>query len=307
MTAQFVAGTVRAKAMARRRLGVGAVRSLAARASLGDALTALLDGPYGRELQPGMSLADAQHAIGSMLLWNVRVLAGWLPPAGSEQLRVLAGWFEIANVDEQLQRFGSAPAAPPYRLGRLATAGPRLARATSPADVRFVLATSPWGDPGGDTPRLITLGMRLAWARRVAALVEPAAAWATAGVALLVAKEVFAAGHPLPEPIVEAATGLLGPGPMTVNSLADFGTSLRRDGRLALAGVRAPEDLWRAEAGWWARLHADGLRLLGGSRFGMEPVIGSCALLAADAWQINAALELAAHGGGWLEVVHAVA
>lgn len=307
MSAQWVAGSVRSKAMARRRLGAARVRALAASASLQDALTALSDGSYGPNLRPGMSLAQAQHAVGDALLWNLRVLAGWLPATGAEQLRVLAGWFEVANVDEQLRRFRGEPADPPYRMGRLATAWPRLTRTSSPAEVRAVLAASAWGDPGGESPRQVAIGIRLALARRVTAVVGPAGRWAAGAVALLVARELFAADRRLPEPAAQVAAGILGPEPVAARSLADFGGALHSQARWALAGVRLPTDLWRAETNWWSRLHRDGLALLAGSRFGPEPVIGACALLAADAWQINAALELAARGGGSPEMIHAVA
>jgi hypothetical protein len=199
--------------MARRRLGAARVRAFMASASLQDALTTLVNQPYGKDLRPDQSLPEAQRVIGDTLLWNLRVLAGWLPPRGAEQLRVLAGWFEIANVDEQLRRFAGEPADPPYRLGRLATAWPRLAATASPAEIRSVLATLAWGDPGGESPRLIALGMHLAWARRVAATIRPAAGWVAGAVALLVAVELFVADRRPPEAAAEAAASLLGPAP----------------------------------------------------------------------------------------------
>ncbi|HEY3259732.1 MAG TPA: hypothetical protein VGJ95_05595 [Pseudonocardiaceae bacterium] len=74
-----------------------------------------------------------------------------------------------------------------------------------------------------------------------------------------------------------------------------------------MSGVQEPRDLWRAEAAWWARLHRDGSGLVAGSRFGPDPVIGSCALLAADAWRVTAALELVARGQGQPELRHVLA
>ncbi|HET8642010.1 MAG TPA: hypothetical protein VFM37_08725, partial [Pseudonocardiaceae bacterium] len=139
------------------------------------------------------------------------------------------------------------------------------------------------------------------------AVVTPAARWAAGGTALLVARELFVAERRLPEPAAVAAALMLGPGLPQTPSFAELRRSLRPDARWALAGVQSPDELWRAETAWWARLRSDGLGLLTGSRFGMEPVIGACALLAADAWQVGAALELAARGGGPLEVLHEVA
>lgn len=306
MTARWVAGGVRARAMARRRLGTTGVRALAGHRSLADALAALSGPPYGRQLRPDLTLAQAQRAVGDTLLWNVRVLAGWLPASGAEQLRVLAGWFEIANVDEQLRRLRGEPADQPYRLGRLATAWPRLAATTSAAEVRGVLSTSAWRDPGGDTPRLIATGMRLAWARRVVATVTPAAGWATAATALLVARERFIARRRLPDSLAATAAVLLGPAAVLAGSLADFGRALPAPARWVMAGVRAPADLWLAETAWWGRVHADGAALLAGARFGPDLVLGSCALLSADAWRVGAVLELVARGAP-PEVRHVVA
>jgi hypothetical protein len=62
--------------------------------------------------------------------------------------------------------------------------------------------------------------------------------------------------------------------------------------------VRDPADLWTAEARWWARLRADGARLLAEPGFGPHAAIGAVALLAVDAWQVRAALEAVARAGG---------
>ena len=47
--------------------------------------------------------------------------------------------------------------------------------------------------------------------------------------------------------------------------------------------------------------------LLRRPRFGPGPTIGAAAVLAADAWRCRAALEIAAGGGGSMEVYDAVA
>jgi hypothetical protein len=308
VSAGWVAGSVRAKAMARRRIGAAHLRALAGRPTLAEALTEIADGPYGHDVRADQSLAEAQHAITAATLWNVRVLAGWLPPRGGELLRLLAGWFEIANVDEHVRELTGEPAAPRYRLGTLATAWPRLSQAGSLAELRVALAASPWGDPGGDTPRLLALGPRLAWARRVAALVPFTEPWAAGGTALLVARERFGAGgRGLPEPAAAAASLLLGNAWRAATSPAELAGRLPATARWAVAGVLSGADLWRAEAGWWSRIRADGRRLLASARFGPGPAVGAVALLAVDAWQAQVALELAARGGGDLEVFDAVA
>src|SRR5512142_2276413 len=121
MTAGWVAGTVRAKAMARRVLGAEAARQVAASRSLPQAQRMLQSTCYRDAAETGLSLAMAQHAIAATILWELRVLAGWLPRDGVILLRLLAGWFEIANVDELLQAQAGLPAGPEFQLGALAT------------------------------------------------------------------------------------------------------------------------------------------------------------------------------------------
>lgn len=307
MSAGWVAGTVRAHAMAHRRLGAAGARALAAAPSLPDALVALAASPYGHDVTPGQTLAEAQRAVLDCVLWNLRVFAGWLPPDGGQQLRVLAGWFEIADVEEQLLGPAGRPAARPFRMGLLATAAPRLVAAGSPAELRRALATSAWGDPGGETPAEVLPAMRLTWAGRVAATVPPARAWAVAGGALLLARELFVAGRRLP-PVAEAsARRLLGPDAPTATSPAALAAIVPRAAREAVGGVADPPSLWRAEARWWARLDSDAAALLRRPRFSADPVIGAVGAAAVDAWRVCAALECAARGGRDLEVFDAVA
>jgi vacuolar-type H+-ATPase subunit C/Vma6 len=162
MSAGWVAGSVRARALARRRIGASAASDLARCDSLPTALARLGPTPYGRSIRAGQDLGEAQHAVAAALLWHLRVLAGWLPPDGAELIRVLCGGFEIANVDELLQRLAAKPAGPNFHLGSLATAWSHLADASSTQGLRAKIAVSPWGDPGGDDPQAIQAGMRLA-------------------------------------------------------------------------------------------------------------------------------------------------
>src|SRR5690606_12474364 len=159
VSAAWVAGSVRARAMARRRLGVANARVLAG-GDLAAALTMLAASPY-QPVSPGSSLAEAQRRVAETLLWHLRVLAGWLPADGAQLLRLLAGWYEIAYVEEHLQALSGAAPEPPYQLGTLATACPRLAGTGSPAELRAALTASAWGDPRGTDPRTISLTMRL--------------------------------------------------------------------------------------------------------------------------------------------------
>jgi hypothetical protein len=283
--------------MARRRLGVAGARELAASPSLADALRTLAATPYGHDVEAGQSLAGAQRAVADTLLWNLRVIAGWLPRTGGDRLRVLAGWFEIADVEELLRTMAGRPAEPPFRLGSLATVAPRLAGVTSPAELRRVLITSPWGDPGGETPRDVGPALRLAWAERVVASVPPARDWAVAGAALLVARELFVGERRLGDAAAAAARRLLGAGAPEAASLAGFAAAVPRPGRAALAGVREPVSLWQAEARWWERVDSDAAALLRRPSSSLEPVMGAVAAAAVDAWRVRAALECAARGG----------
>jgi hypothetical protein len=297
--------------MARRRVGAAGARTLAA-APLPEAVESLAHTPYGRWVHPGDALSVATRGLATTMLWNLRVLAGWLPAKGAETLRVLAGWFEIANTEEHLRALGGEPAEPPFALGTLATAWPQLAAATTRAEVRTVLAASPWGDPGGDSDREIQLSMRLAWAYRVATRDETAATWAMGGAALLVARELLVRRQPLPGAAgapgsVTMASRLLGSGWSAAVSLDGLRAALPAAARWALAGVAEPAELWRAEAGWWRRLRRDATGRLARSGFGPERIIGVAALLAADAWLVRAALEAAARGADGLEVFDAVA
>jgi hypothetical protein len=279
--------------MARRRVGTAGARALASAPSLAAAVSLLATSPYGRLVRTESTMAGAQRAVAATLLWNLRVLAGWLPATGAEQLRRLAGWFELSNVDEQVAAVSGQPAEPPYRLGALATAWPRLAATASLDDLRAALTASPWGDPGGATPRHIQLGMRLSWAARVAARVPPARAWATGAAALLVARERFARREELPERATAIAIGLLGHRWRTADTPAALAATLPAQARWVLAAVTDPADLWTAEVAWWRRLRADGARLLGASGPGPVAMVGAAALLAVDAWSVRAALAVA--------------
>jgi hypothetical protein len=306
VTAAWVAGSVRAQALARRRLGAAGARALAASPDLDEAVRTLADSPYGHDVAVGDSLARGQRGVAATLLWNLRVLAGWLPPDGAEALRLLAGWFELANIDEQLRTMAGEPAEPPFRLGALASLGPRLERTVSPAELRAVLAASAWGDPGGESPAEITIGVRLAWAGRVARL-EPALPWAGGAVAVLMARQLFLAGGRVTASAAQAAGRLLGAAWQESGSVAQLRERLPAPARWPLAGVAGPDELWRAEAAWWARIATDGMALLAHRGFGPQRAIGAVALLAVDAWRVRAALELAARGGAPLEEFDALA
>lgn len=307
MSAGWVAGSVRARAIARRRAGPETARQIAGSGSLETALRKLAAGPSDYGARPGQTLESAQHAVAGAVLWDLRVLAGWLAPGGSRLMRPLAGWFEIANADELLQRLAGRPAGDVFDLGALATAWPRLRDAGSPAELRAALASSAWQDPGGDSELALRVGLRARWAERVAALGGPARDWAAGAVALLLAGERFGQGR-APQPVLRTvAASLLGERAADAPSLAALRESMPRRLAWVLVEAGSPAGLWQAEAAWWDRVERDGITLVRASEFGFGPVLGAAAVLAADAWRIQAALQLAARGGGPLEAYDAVA
>ena len=268
MSAGWVAGTVRAKGMARRALGTDVAGQLAACRSLPTAQQMLRSTPFHDAAEPGLSLADAQDAVAATVLWDLRVLAGWLPPDGVRLLRLLAGWFEIANVDELLQALAGRPAVAEYQLGALATAWPRLRTARTPTELRVALAASAWGDPGAESGREIRYWMRIRWAERVAASQDQARNWATTAMALLRPVEAVQPGR--------------------------AGTARSPSAEPDVTRLTEP---WQAEAGWWRKVEREGRSLLRSSAADSGPVLGAVTVMAADARRVRAALASAARGG----------
>ena len=297
MSAAWVAGTVRARGLVRRRLGRPAIRALAAAPSLGAALERLARSPYGHDVTIDLHLPTAQRAVWATALWHLRVLAGWLPPAGAERFRLLAGGFEVANIEDHLDRLEGRTTEAPFTLGSLATAWSRIGQTASPTQLRAALRTSAWGDPGGESWADVHLGLRVAWARRVHAEVREAADWAGGALAVTVATQLFVAGRQLSGPVLAGAQRVLGRRWDDAPSLTKLSRRLPADARWVLAGVTEPGDLWLAQARWWAKVESDATRLLARSRPGPAPVVGGGALLAVDAWRTQAALEVAARGG----------
>ena len=290
MKGSWIAGSVRARLLvSERRLGVEGARGLAGSASLRDALVALGRSPYRRHVELDLELTEAQRGVASKTLVDLRLLAGWLPSDAVGLLRALAAWFELANIEDRIAYLRGAPLRAPFELGSLGVAWPRAAESQSLEELRHTLARSPWGDPGGESAAVAGLGLRLAWARRVAAEAPAATHWAAGAVALLLAREIFVVGLPvegLPLPRLE----LLGPNWQTARTLPHLVGTLPRTAAWALEGVEEAGDLWQAEARWWARLEIEAQLLMHGAGAGPDVVIGAAALLAADAHRAAAAL-----------------
>ncbi len=294
MTASWAAGATRARALVRRRVGSACARRIATCGSVREAVALLGDTPYGHDVRRGQTLAEAQWAVLATLLWHLRVLAGWLPREGGQMIRVLARWFELANVDELICRFTGGEAEPEFVLGSLGTEWQRLRLCGSPAEVRAALATSPWGDPGGASPREIQLGMRLAWAEGVVETVPRARPWALGATALLLARTHLAEGARLAGRARGRCRVLVGDGALDAPSIREMAERLPRAARWVLQEIEDPRELSRGEECWWQRVEDEGRDLLTGAGFTASPVLGSVAVLAADARRVRAALELAA-------------
>jgi hypothetical protein len=279
VSAGWVAGSVRGRLLLGRRLGQDGARSLASAPSLEAALSQLAGTAYARAATPGAGLEEAERAVAASTLFALRVLAGWLPRGAIEVVRSLAAWFELANIEDRLAYLLGGDLLPPYELGALTAAWPRVALAQTPAELRLALGSSVWGDPGREDVGQIHLALRLAWARRVVAVAPEAGPWAAAAVALLRARA--------------AAAGLL-VGPVRLPG-RDPLPPLER--RLVSAPRAAAEQLWRAELDWWRSVAADAEWLARGAREGRGVIVGTVALLGLDAVRVRAALGVAARGG----------
>ncbi|WP_099023937.1 hypothetical protein [Mycolicibacterium palauense] len=307
MSAGWVAGNVRAKGLLRRRLGVAGTRAVASMSSLADAQHALAEGPYGRGVVAGQTPAQTEHAVSATVLWHLRVLAGWQPREGARALRCLAAGFEAANIVAHARTLAGADPLPVFDLGSLATAWPRLAQTGSPGELRMALSESLWGDPGGESPADIAAAVRVSWAVRVATTVPEAASWARGGLALLIAHRTLVQGRRLPETVATRSARVVGAAAATSSDLVSLVAALPRAARWSITGIDDVDELWRAEARWWARLDRDGLQLLTGTGFSRARPVGAAAVLAADAWRCRAALGMAARGGGPMDAYDAIA
>jgi hypothetical protein len=300
-----VAGTVRARLLANRRLGDAGARRVAAAGEAAEATRRVADSPYGRDVSAGMAISDAEHGVHATALWHLRVLAGWLPPGGSDVVRILAGGHEIANIESHMDALGGAPPTPPFVLGALGTAWPRVRTTRSIGAVRAALAASPWGDPGSDERAPFSAALRLAWARRVSERIPALRRWAAAGAAVVVANERFGNGRALTASATRDARRLLGPG-CEASPVAAFAAGLAADVRPVFADAVATDDAWRAETALWRELRADAATRIRRDGTGRSTVAWVAVLLLEDARRVCAALEAAPWGADGLETFDAV-
>ena len=308
MTAGWVAASTRGRALLSRTIGADLARSIATAESWPSARDHLRNTVYGVELPSTADRRTTRRAAATATAWQLRVLAGWLPPASSGLVRVFAAPMEIANIEAHIaQLAGGTVPTPPIPLGTLGVAWPAVAKLRSADQVREVLARSPWGDPGGADRSTIALGLHVAWARRLARQAPVAATWARGGAALLVAREQFAFDRSIPDVTERELNRLLGTAWRGASTTPELTERLPKSARWIFADVASTDDLWLAEITLLRRVAADSQRVASAARNGRDALAALMALLLVDLWRVDAAIEAAGRTPLVEEVFDAVA
>ena len=311
MTAGWVAAAVRGRALLRRSVGPSGAHTIAGAGSWPEAARALRATSYGERLPERADRAVAHRAAAESTLWQLRVLAGWLPPGATGLTRIAAGPFEIANIEFHVARLlGSAPdrgrLGEPLPLGSLATAWPRVSAAASIDQVRSTLSSSVWGDPGGNGPATLVLGLRVGWARRMLRASPLARPWASGMLAMLVARERLLFDRPIAEVTGRELDRVLGRGWRSASTPAEVAARTPDSASWSLTGIDDPADLWRSELAIIRRVVADARPVARTERYGRDTVVAVLALLLVDLWWVGAAIEAAGRGATGTEVLDAV-
>ncbi len=267
---------------------------------------------YGAELPAGADRATARTIAATATAWQLRVLAGWLPVGGSGLARLFAAPIEIANIERHLRTLQGEPAAHPVSLGALAVAWPRVAETKSPEHLVDVLTHSAWGDPGGFDLASLSVGLRVAWARRLIGHLPGAAEWAKGGLAVLVAREIFAFDRSLTPPVSRDVDRLLGNRWRSATTLPELIDTLPDSAAWALVeaastGDLSPAELWRAEVCVARRVGSDAATRAMARRHTRGTVAALMALLLLDLCRVSSAIEVAGRGPNRIEVFDAVA
>jgi hypothetical protein len=321
MTAGWVAASTRGRSLLRRTIGPEGVRAIATAATWADGRSMLSSTAYGTELPPTADRRAARSAATASTIWQLRVLAGWLPPSSSGLARTFAAPMELGNIEQHLillERSGDeldrseAERRRPTSLGSLGTAWPRVGRARSIPQVRDILARSAWGDPGGSDRAAIILGLRVRWGRRLVRQAPITSEWVQGATAVLVARERFTFGRTIHEMAARDLDQLVGPRWRRATSLDHLVERLPRsaawpfEATVAASGP-ADESLWLSEHAVVERVTADARRLTETGRNSRGTVSAVMALLLIDLWQVHAAIESAGRTPVPQEVFDAVA
>ncbi len=307
MTTGWVAAALRGKSLTTQLLGQHGQRELASAPSWPRAVEILATTVYGRELAPNADRAATQLAAANATAWQLRVLAGWVPPAGRSIVRAAAAPLEIFNVEQHLRQLSGGDERAPILLGSLASAWPRIEHCATPEAVRETLAVSVWSDPGGSASSDIALGMRTAWVRRAVRHVPSARPWALGYLAVLAARELYSFDREIAAITGRHVDRLLGHSWRRATTLDEFRNGLAPDAAWPLAEVESVGDLWRGEVSVRRRVATDAGRLAARNRFDQRVVVGIVGLLLSDLYGVLAAAETAGRSGQAVEVFDAVA
>lgn len=308
MNANWVAASIRARSLSHLRLGAGRNHQVATAPNLPRALALLADSSYAPRLAGLTSLTAAQRATSETLLWQLRVLAGWLPPGGTGLVRAVAAIYERDNIVALAGRLVGGPElSQAYELGSLATAWPRLQMQPSLPALTEALRRSSWGNPGLIDTIALRDVLTLAWLRRLSAVAPAASSWACSASVLVAARMLLVDETAPTSRVLDLVRPWLGREWAGARDLERFRASLPRTARAVLDGIGDPADLWRAEARMRAGVESDGSRLAHASLPGPDVVLGAIAVLAVDGWRLRAALAAADAGTGSSEVLDAVA
>lgn len=308
MKADWVAASVRARSLALRRVGAGASHEIAAKRNLAAGLELLAGTVYGERLAGCTSLADAERSTRETVLWQLRVLAGWVPATGTRLVRAAAAAFERENILDLAESLAAGgPAPQPFDVGSLSTAWNRLRTARSLDELTEGVRSSPWDEGGSLDLPVARDELTVVSLRRLATVAPAARPWAEAASALIVARIVLVDRSAASRPLIRLVRPLLGEDWERSRDLRGMVAAFPRTTQEIFRGVTSPKDLWRAEAGLRSLCESDGFRLLRGSLPGPDIILGAIAVLATDAWRVRAALASAAEGLGSSEVLDVVA
>ncbi len=303
MSAGWVAASVRVRALAAGRAGEEGAARLAAVRSWREAEDLLARWSYGVRAADATGPEGLQRAVRETLLWQLRVLAGWAPAAGTGILRAAAARFERDNILARLRELDGGSRAAPYDLGAMETSWGLLRRAETPDQLRASLARTSWGEvPAGEADQLADL-LTAACLTRYAQAAPAARTWCARALALAVARLRFVDGvHPGPT-LRQRVGPLLGHAWEGTTDLPSFATGLPTGASAAFSGVSSPSGLWRAEARTYAAMEAEAAAMLRQGSPGPDVVVAGIALLSADAWRVQAAIATIGQGPAAREVL----
>ena len=307
MTAGWVAPCTRGRARLDRTVGDDGARAIAAAPTWDEARSMLAVTAYGRDLAADAGRRDARRSAAAAMVWQFRVLAGWLPPGATGLARLGVAPVEIANIEGHLAALRGVVPERAVALGPLAVAWPRIAASRSENEVQQILSRSVWGDPGAGDAVSIAVGLRVAWARRVLRAAPIARPWAMGGLAVLVAREHLLFERQ-PDPVVaHELDRLLTRRWRTAASVPELADRLADSAGWVLADIEHPDELWRAELALVRRVVADSTPVAATGRFGPDTVVSIAALIVADLWRVTAAIEAVGASQPASEVFDAVA